>query len=472
MGEKSNPKPAVLTPAAGSDITTTTPTATVVPSPNDPTTVTSLTAATEGDQVPMEMSPDEYHDLVSQVRSLTLEEAQQEWMESCRHGEVDVVRALAENFVANSSTDGPDSHPLIGYLQPETANTGLHMACANGHVAVVKLLVASYRHRFIRNAAGNTPLHWAAANGQVETVRFLTSQTFVDVDVLEKNEFGRSALTEGFTSEETEVVKSLLEHDSASEEKLLATSGTPSEEQQEHVHYFFDADRPLKIRELAIKNADNPFADTDRPSEDTTGLSIWSASLVMARWLRSISGSWKGGATILELGSGCGVPGLAIATTPGIRPQRVYLTDLNPQTVENLQHNIELNDVQDFVESSCMDWSNQLTWPKERVDYAVGSDLIYQKSLVPLLMSVVFGTVKQGGVFLYVAPDTGRAGIEDFVAEMKTRCPGWKEQVAPKEYHSNPLANGDDEECFMHFQELSSLTYMLYEFPISPRAEQ
>lgn len=510
MGEKSNtftPTGAISPDAVTEGTTTTSTSNVVVPSKDDSTPSSTIGTGVvptkegnnnddddEDDIIPMEMSADEYRDLVSQVQGLTLEEAQEEWMESCRHGEVDVVRALAENFIVNvtpvdpksesssssatgdvddGSVNDPHRHPLIGYVQPETANTGLHMACANGHLTVVKLLVGRYRHGCTRNSKGNTPLHWAAANGQVDTVRYLTSQTTVEVDVLEKNEFGRSALTEGFTSQQTEVVKSLLEHDSASEEKLLATGKGP-DEQQEHIHYLFDADRPLKIRELAIKNADNPFADTDRPDEDTTGLSIWSASLVMARWMRSICGSWKEGATILELGSGCGVPGLAIATSAAAtsgnddqkRPRRVYLTDLNPQTVENLQYNIELNDVQDFVESSCMDWSNQPTWPKEQVDYAVGSDLIYQQSLVPLLMSVIFGTVKEGGVFLYVAPDTGRAGIEDFIAEMKIRCPGWKEQVAPKEYHSNPLTNGDDEECFLHFQELSSLTYMLYEFPI------
>ena len=144
----------------------------------------------------------------------------------------------------------------------------------------------------------------------------------------------------------------------------------------------------------------------------------------------------------------------------------MFLTDLNPQTVDNLRYNIELNEVQDFVEAKCMDWEDKSTWPEEKVDHVIGSDLIYIKSLVPLLTSVIFGTIKPGGKFLYVCPDTGRDGLDAFVEAMKQKCPGWVEQVAPKEYHSNPLTNEDDEECFLHFQELSSLTYMLYEFPI------
>mmetsp|Transcript_3112 Transcript_3112/g.8435 ORF Transcript_3112/g.8435 Transcript_3112/m.8435 type:complete len:225 (-) Transcript_3112:27-701(-) len=219
---------------------------------------------------------------------------------------------------------------------------------------------------------------------------------------------------------------------------------------------------------MAMKNADNPFADTERPDQDTTGLSIWSASLVMARWMQAVgkTGCWHD-RSVLELGSGCGVPGLMVATSSrSSRPRKIYVSDLNPQTVNNLQYNIDLNEVQSFVQASRMDWDDKSTWPEERVDFVIGSDLIYIKSLVPLLVSVIFGTVKPGGKFLYVCPDTGRDGLNSFVEAMKEKCPGWVEQVAPEEYHANPLTNEDDEECFLHFQELSSLTFMLYEFPM------
>lgn len=404
---------------------------------------------------PMEISLQEFQELQSQVEELSLEEAQEEWIESCRFGDLDVVRALVEKFPS-----------LINYCISDNQNTGLHMASANGHTKVVKLLILGHAHPFSKNSSGNTPLHWAASNGQADVVEFLTGQTIIPIDVLDKNEFGRSALTEGFTSQKEQVVKSLLEHDSATEEKLLSTGrevdAADENQLEEHVHHLFDQEKALLIRELAMKNADNPFADTDRPDQDTTGLSIWSASLVMARWMQAKCDLWKD-RTILELGSGCGVPGLAVARC---HPRQVHLTDLNPQTVENLQHNVELNDVKDLAQARCMDWSDPSTWPEERVDYLIGSDLIYQKTLVPLLMSVVVGTTKPGGTFFYVAPDTGRDGMDSFVEEMKSKCPGWKEQVAPPEYHANPLTSGDDEECFMHFQELSSLTYMLYEFPI------
>ena len=227
------------------------------------------------------------------------------------------------------------------------------------------------------------------------------------------------------------------------------------------VHKLFNKNHPLLVRELVIANADDPFANTDKPDQDTTGLSIWSAAIVCARWM--LTKSWTN-SSILELGAGCGVPGLAIASS-NPPPKKVYVTDLNPDTVENLKHNIDLNKLQNS-QAMCMDWSNKKSWPQDQVDFVVGSDLIYQRSLVPLLVGVVLGLLKPGGTFLYVAPTTGRDGLEEFIDQMKENCPGWKQHVAPKEYHFNPLTNEDEEECFLHFQELSSLTFILYEFPV------
>ena len=393
---------------------------------------------------PVDMTMEEYKDMIKQVSELSEQEACEEWLESCRFGEVDILRILLRRFPT-----------IIDHQNEETGNTGLHMAAANGHVHVATMLL-DFNHRFSRNKSGNTPLHFAAINAQAEMTEFLTRQTYHVVDVLEQNSFGRSALTEGFTSQNEAVIKAILEHDSATEEKLLATDGNSA---SNHVHEFFNVSKPLKVRELAITNADNPFADSERPDQDTTGLSVWSAALVLARWAATME--W-GDATVLELGAGCGVPGLAVAAADPA-PKQVFLTDLNPQSVENLDHNVQLNALKN-AKAMVMDWVDKSSWPQDKLDYVIGSDLIYQKSLVPLLVDVVRGLLKPKGKFLYVAPDTGRDGLDDFIDSMKTGCSDYKMQIAPKEYHANPLVNGDDEECFLHFQELSSLTYCLHEF--------
>lgn len=400
-------------------------------------------------ETPQDMSIEEFKDLEIEVAKLSTSDAEREWLESCRYGEVDVLRALLFRFPA-----------IISHRDTQSGNSGLHMASANGHLPAVKFLVY-HKHAFTKNASGNTALHWAASNGQASIVSFFTSQKCLeDIDVLEKNEFGRSALTEGFSSQKEGVVEALLEHDSATEEKLLSVD---SKSQSHVVHQLFDKERPLLIRELAILNADSPFADEDNPDQDTTGLSIWSASLVLARWLKSKSWSKS---RVIELGAGCGVPGLTVASSQAA-PQKVYVSDLNPLTVENIDHNIKLNRLKD-TEALRMDWLDRDTWPKQSIDVVVGSDLVYQKSLVPLLSSVVLELLSSGGVFYYVAPKTGRDGLETFIDQMKRKCPGWVQTDAPKEYYANPLSSGDDEECFLHFQELSTLKFILYEFPVQP----
>lgn len=59
------------------------------------------------------------------------------------------------------------------------------------------------------------------------------------------------------------------------------------------------------VRELPIRNPDECFGDDAR--EDTTGLNLWAAAVVLARWVASPAiVSRLEGKTVLELGAGCG----------------------------------------------------------------------------------------------------------------------------------------------------------------------
>ena len=44
--------------------------------------------------------------------------------------------------------------------------------------------------------------------------------------------------------------------------------------------------------------------------------------------------------------------------------------------------------------ASTIDWDDTTTWPKEKLDVVIGSDLIYQASIVPLLKKVVHWPLK------------------------------------------------------------------------------
>jgi predicted nicotinamide N-methyase len=403
----------------------------------------------------------------------------------------------------------------------------------------------------LSNSSLNTPLHWAAGNGHEEIVEMILNHDFgYELDVLQKNEFGRSILTEGFSSNKTKLIGMILEHDSASEDKLLdggeeidedpkdakendvenkvidgdfklgadgkltssdgqsinssntsstgANSGIThefdflrDENEKETFHAENESDiqdgevtmlgngeekeetKTLLIRELPIKNADSPFGET--AIDDTTGLGIWSASIVMARWMaqKSLLGRFDN-KSVLELGAGCGVPGLTVALYSNAKS--VYVTDLNPSTIRNLKHNIEINanrsvttsgagDWLERVHASSIDWDNDSTWPGDKMDFIIGSDLIYQQSIVPLLKKVVSGLLKPGGRFLYTCPSDGRDGLIEFISTMKKqgfRC--LSEEVAPDNYRSNPLFSGDEADAFLHFYELPVTEYKLYEF--------
>ncbi|KAL7517146.1 hypothetical protein ACHAWX_002095, partial [Stephanocyclus meneghinianus] len=243
-----------------------------------------------------------------------------------------------------------------------------------------------------------------------------------------------------------------------------------------------DNDKSVIIRELPIAHPDNPFGQN--PSDDTTGLSIWCASLVMARWLSSpVLSSRLCNKHILELGAGCAVPSLAAVTYA--HPASVTISDLNPDTMENIRYNIGLNPTNNCEVKACsIDWEDQATYPDKKMDFVICSDCIYQKEIVPFLKKVVLGTLKKpsgktqtnnddnigddndsGPSFLYVAPEGGRDGLPEFISEMKLH--GFTcitDEVAPESYRENPLKSGDDEDCFLHFHELGSTTYVLYEF--------
>jgi methylase of polypeptide subunit release factors len=68
--------------------------------------------------------------------------------------------------------------------------------------------------------------------------------------------------------------------------------------------------------------------------DDTTGLGIWCASIILARWCADANSSalpLLRGVNAIELGSGVGVSGLAAALYA--EPKRLILTDLHAKTV-------------------------------------------------------------------------------------------------------------------------------------------
>jgi len=481
-----------------------------------------------------ECTKEEYTILLVQASSLSIEEAKLELLECSRYGEIDAVCAILDTF-QHQTIKNKEQVTLFINSKDDNGNTALHKSCANGHMNVTTLLLQRGIDHTCNNS-GNTSLHWAAANGHKDCVEaILKNYDSEIIDVLQKNNFGRSALTEGFTSQVTEVVGLLLEHDSAEEEKLIGgdeivkeevdvddvDESSPDTELEESskkeeigvVHEFDfrpsssscnknesshnDNNNSLCVRELAIKHADNPFGN--EPIDDTTGLGIWCASIIMSRWIaddNNDNGSYLKeklkDKIMLELGAGCGVPALTAALY--CNPKSVHISDLNPETVENIKHNIRLNEskllphLTNNIHGVSLDWDDVSTYPKmmannnsndndaiQKFDYILGADLIYQDTTIPILKNILYKLLKpNAGIFLYVAPkDYLRHGLSDFIQQLQMKehnnndnyyfeCVSQKD--APDEYKINPLVSKDDDDCFLHFHELSSIDYVLYEF--------
>jgi len=499
---------------------------------------------------PLECSQSDYDALLSDASNLAnVIEASVELLDCARYGEVDACRAILDIWIPRY-IDGYNNEKssIVDVAKDASRSTPLHKACSNGHASVVRLLLARGFTGHAANDSGNTPLHWAAAAGKTECVGLVldhhdalvysSSSSSSDkifgndggrLDVLKRNAFGRSALTEGFASGDTKTIERLLNHDSAEEERLIGgLSGKEVKTDEDDVdeknvdggdmdkknasdnigivHEFDflkdvnssvrvqqDEDEIVQnnkqqqqqqqqqqqrasvlIRELPIAHANDPFGQS--PIEDTTGLGIWCASLVMSRWMASPDMVARmSNTTVLELGAGCGTPSLCAAIYG--TPKSVTITDLNPVTINNAQYNIELNRLNNescggcSVTATSIDWGDETTYPTSshggKFDYVICSDCIYQRDIVDLLKKVVTGLLHpEHGAFLYVAPESGRDGLDEFIETMKSdsnfECVS--EVIAPDSYRTNPLKNGDEEDCFLHFHELASKGYILYEF--------
>jgi len=402
------------------------------------------------------------------------DEMDAEVLECARYGEEDDLRGM---IVAGGRVNHCDAG----------GNSALHKASANGEVGCLRIL-KEFGAEYSANDEGNLPSHWAAQNGKDEALKFLIDAYGDKIDMLAQNKFGRSTLTEAFQSQNETVIELCLAHPSASEDRLMPKSGpgaSPSSLEQgiqdmeiaegvssadhelsseaamelhavEHTMALVHGNTgTLRCRELPITRADNPFGSESAPEDDTTGLGLWPAAVLSARWVAGELQASLAGKVVVELGCGCGLPGLAAARY--CNPQRVYLTDIHSPTLLNAAFNARLNapadqgldgsaatqgvhnSVFDFgsaaaVEStvasvsgssvpvavSRVSWTDPSTFPPA-ADVLLGSDLVYDTTILEALTKAVVGMLAPDGTFYYVAPDEGRDGMDGLVTALAAK---------------------------------------------------
>ena len=178
---------------------------------------------------------------------------------------------------------------------------------------------------------------------------------------------------------------------------------------------------------------------------------------------------------VIELGSGCGLPGLVAAAY--CNPLSVHLTDIHQPAIDNCNFNIQQNfgterssvfraDMNTPVCTN-VNWCDMTTYPHEKADVLVGADLVYDIEILRFLVPAVVGILKTGGIFLYLAPENARQGMELLVGALsavKIKC--IEQNKCPDDFYSNPLVGEDKDDSYvLHFYDLSAKQpHIMYTF--------
>ncbi|KAF4591695.1 Nicotinamide N-methyltransferase [Ophiocordyceps camponoti-floridani] len=120
------------------------------------------------------------------------------------------------------------------------------------------------------------------------------------------------------------------------------------------------------------------------------GGQTWPAGLVLAKHMLRYHGDELHDATILELGAGGGLVGLAVALGCRVGTGSVLLTD-QEEMLGLMRRNIELNDVAGKATASLLKWGQEL--PDEvvrrRPNVVLAADCVYLETAFPLLLQTL-----------------------------------------------------------------------------------
>jgi predicted nicotinamide N-methyase len=324
------------------------------------------------------------------------------------------------------------------------------------------------------------------------------------IDVLAKNGFGKTAVGQAFESSDAETLNILLEHPSSArlnkdgsvapkgqqsdleKEELAETSKTCENDnnndlQQKMTSYVKLGDcTPFPVQEIGFVR-DALKLEADDKDLETTGAFLWAASLVLAQWVANSSQEFQD-KSVVELGAGCALPGIATALCTSAKS--VTVTELDCDTFANTEDNVARNAAaaggSDRIKSCALDWCAPEQWPQglaNSADIIIGSDLVYEHRLVkPLLETVLALLPKQGtGIFYYVSANTNRAGCVEFVSALKGA--GFSEEIVqvPESYLESPFVDSpgsSQENCTstspelfaLRFPEIAESSFTMYRF--------
>ncbi|KAH8739966.1 hypothetical protein FG386_001079 [Cryptosporidium ryanae] len=440
------------------------------------------------------------------MNSLSINEISNEMLECARYGELEDLVKILDNYKVD--VDYKDKH----------GNTALHKSCANGHVDIVLELLKRNASINIQNNNGNSPLHWAVTNKKKEVIIELLNDPRLPseggADVLLKNYMNKSVLTEVFNINDEDLLKIVLEHSSAEKletenRDLVKFEDTNTEViegetnicgnlilpknvnngikiSKDIIHELVFLNEPklnkepiIRCRELALMGVKDVF--NDNPEDDTTGVHLWSSSIVASYWMKELSKKNDEfcGKRILELGCGCGLMGIVLTIYTklfnNLYPSQILLTDVSEVALSNADINIKLNSEllihsENIIKTKYLNWFDKSSWFKlveefdsgENIntatsppvfDVIIGSDLIYNYGMEIKLSQTIFQLLNENGTFYYVYRQDRlcSSNFKEYLEKQGFYC---EERNPPIEYTHNPLYHKDQKLADSFFNEL------------------
>ncbi|RDW59396.1 Protein-lysine N-methyltransferase EFM6 [Aspergillus mulundensis] len=119
------------------------------------------------------------------------------------------------------------------------------------------------------------------------------------------------------------------------------------------------------------------------------GGQLWPAGMVLSKYMLRQHRSDLVDKTILELGAGGGLVGLAVASGCAVGPSPIYITDQLPM-FPLMEANIALNDLANKVKAAVLDWGTSISDDIPRhPDIILAADCVYFEPAFPLLISTL-----------------------------------------------------------------------------------
>lgn len=121
-----------------------------------------------------------------------------------------------------------------------------------------------------------------------------------------------------------------------------------------------------------------------------------------------------------------------------------------------------------------VNWKDESSFPEEKADIILGSDLVYDIKILDLLVPALKNMLTTDGEILYVAPDTGRDGMAELVARLaQVNLFLIESAPVPERLYANPLVGDDEDQFILHFYDLSAKQpHTFYRFAFGSSVDQ